>query len=67
MEPITLLIKFDELPDDTKCTIATFIVMLSILVVLLILYILLLMSTLLYNFIRIERNTQYSRLHDTEV
>jgi hypothetical protein len=67
MEPITLFVQFDDLSDDTKYMISTFSVLFLICMVLMIVYVLLLITTLLYNLIKIERKTQYSRLHDTEI
>jgi heme/copper-type cytochrome/quinol oxidase subunit 2 len=68
MDPIILSIEFNELSDDSKYIISIFLVMFLILLVILIVYVLLLITTLLYNFIRIEKNTQYTRLYNnTEI
>lgn len=65
MEPVTLLIQFDDLPNDTKYVMTTFLALFSVFLVLLIVYVLLLICTLLYSFIKAEKcEIEYTRLHE---
>ena len=66
MDPIILFIQFDELSDDTKSIIATFMVMSLICLIMLIIYMLLLITNLIYNLSKTEKknNLEYSYLND---